>query len=233
MSTKKFTGKIEDVPMIGEFVVNNAERDINDFNGYSAKFTVDYLATVKSKVEVCKELAKSSTITKELKSATHQLYSTTKNFRIKLNALEGYLKLGANNLDIAVEDFGLKKVRSNITRSNIEGFLSSMRTSLVAVKRNQPALEAQGMKPAFIDEIETHLREINLLNVRQNELISKRNRLTSDNMDKFNDLWSNLKLIMNTAKAIYQGVNEVKLKDYTIAQLKRRVNAEKSDGKTR
>jgi hypothetical protein len=227
MSTKKITGKIEDVPMMGDFVVSSAERDINDFNGYSAKFTIEYLATVKSKVDVCKELAKSSTITKELKSVTHQLHGTTKNFRIKLNALEGHLKLSANNLDIAVEDFGLKKIRSNITRSNIEGFLSGIKTSLVAVKRNQPALEAQGMKPVFIDEIETHLREINLLNVRKNELISKRNRLMSDNINRFNDLWSNLKLIMNTAKVIYQGVNEVKLKDYTVAQLKRRVNAEK------
>jgi hypothetical protein len=227
MSTKKFTCRVEDLPVIGEFVVNSAEKDINDFNNYSAKFTIEYLATVNSQIEVCKELAKSSTITKELKSATHQLYYTTKNFRIKLNALEGYLKIGVDKLDIAIEDFGLKKIRSNIVRSNIEGFLSNMRTTMVAVKRNISTLEAQGMKPAFIDEIETHLQEINSLNVKQNELISKRNRLTADNINKFNDLWSNLKLIMNTAKAIYRDVNEAKLKDYTIAHLKRRVNAER------
>jgi hypothetical protein len=225
MNAKKFPCKIEEVPMIGELVIVSAERDIEDFSGYSSLLTADYFASVKAKIEVCKELVKSSAVAKELKSVTLQLYDKTKNFRIKLNALEGYLKLGADMLDVSVKDINIKNVRTDITRGNVGGLLSNMKTSLIAVKRNQPVLEAQGMKPMFIDEIETYLQEIESLYEKQSELTIKRNRLTVDNIDKFNDLWSCIKLIINTAKAIYSGINEVKLKDYTITQLKKKIGA--------
>jgi hypothetical protein len=224
MRIRIFPCKIEDVPVIGEFVVNSVERDLNDFSGYSSLFTIDYLVSIKIKIGVCKELVKSSVIAKELKFATQKLYDKSNNLRVKLNTLEGYLKLSADDLDVAVNDVNIKSVRQNISRGNIEGVLSSMKTALVAVKRNMPALEAKGLKQSLIDEIETQLQEINSLNDKQNELISKRNRLTSENIDKFNDLWSSLKPIFDTAKAIYRGVDDVKLKDYTIAHLKKRTS---------
>jgi vacuolar-type H+-ATPase subunit D/Vma8 len=225
MSTKIFSCKIEDIPVLGEFIVNSAEKDIDDFNSYSPLFTIDYLATVRSKIDVCKELVKSSVVAKELKSVTRKLYEESNNLRIKVNSLEGYLKLGSENLDIAVKDTGIKTVRANISKHNIEGLVANMQTTMVAVKRNLPALEAQGLKQTLIDEIETKVREINSLNEKQNGLISKRNRLTDTNIEKFNDLWNSLKPILNAAKAIYRGVDEVKLKDYTVTQLKKRINA--------
>jgi hypothetical protein len=226
MSNKKFPFKTEEVPVIGEFVMNSAEKDISDFNGYSSVFTSDYFAKIKANIEVCRELVKSSAVSKELKAVTRQLYGESKKLRTKLNVLEGYLKLGADKLDIALKDIGLKSVRSDITRNNIEGTLSNTKASLIAVKRNLPALVDLGLKQTLIDEIETQLREINALNVKQNTLISKRSRLTSENIDKINNLWNSLKLILTVARAMYRGVDEVKLKDYTIAQLKKRVNAE-------
>jgi hypothetical protein len=227
MKSKNFPCKLEEVPVIGEFIVGSAERDIDDFSGYSTMLNLGYLGTVRSKIEVCKELVKASAVTKELKFVTATLYDKSDNFRVPVNALEGYLKLGADKLDIAVKDVCLKNVRTDITRHNIEGLLSNMQTSLVAVKRNFTVLEACGMKQTLLDEIDAQLKEIDELNAKQNALLSKRNSLTVENINKFNDLWSNLKLIMSTAKTIYRGVNEAKLKDYTIAQLKKRVNAER------
>jgi hypothetical protein len=217
---------LEEIPVLGEFVVNSAEKDINDFNSYSPGFTVDYLVPIKTKIDNCKELIKSSIIAKELKATTRQLYDKTKDLRGKLNALEGYLKLGADGLDIAVKDFNLKNVRLAITRCNIEGVVSNMNTALVVVKRNQPVLETKGLKPELIAGIETQLQEINSLNEKQNELTSKRNRLTDANIEKFNDLWSSLHPILNAAKAIYSE-DKAKLKDYTVTQLLKRMNAAK------
>jgi predicted DNA-binding protein YlxM (UPF0122 family) len=210
--------------VLGGFVVNSAEKDIDDFNHYSPVFTVDYFVPVRAKIEVCKELVKSSTVTKELKVTTQQLYDRTDDLRGKLNALEGYLKLGADSLDIAVKDFNLKAVRMAISRRNIEGVISNTKTALVAVKRNLPVLESKGLRQTLIDEIEKQTQEINSLNEKQNDLTSKRNRLTDENLDKFNDLWESLQTIINAAKAIYS-FDKVKLKDYTIAQLLKRINA--------
>jgi hypothetical protein len=225
MKEKKFPCKMEDIPEIGEFIINSAEEDIADLNKYSSVFTFDYLATIKTKIEICKELVQPSTVTKELKTVALQLYNESKNLRIQLNTLEKYLKLEIGKSNIAFNDIGLKSVRRDIIRQNIEGLLLNMKTSLIAMKRNQPVLEALNRKQTLIDEIETQLQKINSLNQKQHALISKRNRLISENINKFYDLWNSLKSIMVVARAVYRNVDEVKLKDYTIAQLKKRVNA--------
>ncbi|MDR2652216.1 MAG: hypothetical protein LBC68_07880 [Prevotellaceae bacterium] len=227
MSTKKFTCKIEEVPVIGEFIVNNAERDISDFNNYSPVFTIGYLAPIRAKIEVCKELIVLTAVTKVLKTVTQQLYDKSNSLKSKLKILEGYLKLGVNDLDISLKDIDIKGIKANITKRNIEGLLLNMKTTLNAVKRNLPVLEAQGLKQELIDEIETQLQEINSLNEKQNELTSKRNRMTDTNIEKFNELWRSLQPIIATAKVIYRDVDETKLNDYTIIQLKKIINAKK------
>jgi hypothetical protein len=216
---------MEDLPQIGEFIVNSAERDIKDFNGYSPIFTIDYFAMVRSKIEVCRELAKSTMVSKELKGITLQLYDKFKSFRAKWNALEVYLKSGAKNLDVALKDIGLKNVKTDITKGNVEGLLLNLKTVLTVARRNLPALAALGLKQTHIDEIETQFLEISLLNEKQNELMRKHNRFTDETVNRFNELWHNLRLIINVAKAIYQEVDEVKLEDYIFSQVKKRINA--------
>jgi hypothetical protein len=226
MSAIKFKCKVEEVPVLGEFIVNSVEKDINDFNNYSPLFTDDYLVPIKTKIEVCKDFVKSSTVSKELKATTQKLYDNANDLRSKLNALEGYLKLCAGSLDIAVKDFDLKNVRQSITKHNIEGVIMNTKTFLIPVKRNMQVLNATGLKQELIDEIETQLKEINSLNEEQNDLTNKRNRLTDVNINKFNDLWESLQPILAAAKAIYSA-DKVKMKDYTVSQLLKRMNAGK------
>jgi hypothetical protein len=222
---KKFQCKIEDMPVIGEFLLNSVKKDMDDFSKFSSIFTPEYLTTVETKINACKDLISSSTITKELKSVTRQTYDKSKGLRVKLNILEGYLKLGSDGLDVAIEDVGLKNVRNDISRSNIEGLIANMQKTLTVVKRNKSLLATKGLKEELITDIETQIVEIRALNTRQNDLISDRNRLTKENISIFNDLWDSLQPIVKTAKAIYRGVDDVKLKDYTIAQLMKRINA--------
>jgi hypothetical protein len=220
---KTFRYKIENLPPIGEFLLNNLGKDINDFNNFSPVFTPEYLESLRNRINICKEIISSSLVTKELKALTQRLYDESKALRIKVNALEGYLKLAGTELDIAIDDFGLKNIRNDISRNNTEGLVMNVQKTLAAAKRNQTALETKGMKPELIADIETQTREINNLNVKQNELISDRNRLTKSNIDLFNELWDSLQPILKTAKAIYRGVDDVKLKDYTIRQLMKRI----------
>jgi hypothetical protein len=226
MIAKKFPCKIEELPTIGEFVLDGVQKDLDDFSGYSSLFSPEYLATVKKKIVTCKELVASSTVAKELKAVTLQLYDKSKHLRIRLNALEGYLKICAKELDILLEDVGLKSIRNDITRCNTEGLILNVQKALTAVKRNLPVLTAKGLKPELIGDIETQIQEINALNVKQNSLTSDRSRLTKANIELFNDLWDSLHPILDAAKALYRGVDDVKLKDYTILQLKKRINAE-------
>ncbi|MDR3245769.1 MAG: hypothetical protein LBT50_04985 [Prevotellaceae bacterium] len=227
MTTKKFPCKIEELPTIGEFILECVRKDFADFSSYSFLFTPEYPEIIQKKIVTCKELVASSTVAKELKAVTQQLYDKSKQLRIQMNVLEGYLKIGAKEMDILLEDVGLKSVRHNITHKNTEGLILNVQKALTAVKRNLPALTATGLKPELIGDIEKQMQTIDALNVKQNNLISERSRLTKANIELFNDLWDSLRPILATAKALYRGVDEVKLKDYTMLQLKKRINAER------
>jgi hypothetical protein len=227
MTTKRlFKCKSEELPVIGEFLLSSLRKDLADFSSFSPVFTESYIQSVEVKISTCKELISSSTVTGELKAVTGKISDSTSRLRVKLNILEGYLKLGAAELDIAIADAGVKGVRSAISRGNIEGVTANTRKLLTAIKRNSPALEAKGMNPALPVDIETQIQEIDALNVRQNELLGTRNRLTGENIELFNDLWTSLHPILETAKALYRGVNQTGLNDYTIARLRKRINAE-------
>ncbi|MDR0604698.1 MAG: hypothetical protein LBG80_10385 [Bacteroidales bacterium] len=224
---KTFYYKIEDLPVIGEFLLDSLTRDIEDFNDFSSMFTADFLRAIGVKINSCKGFISSSVITKELKKVTQDLYYKSNILRLKLNMLEGYFKLGANDLDIQIENVGFKSVRNNITRHNTKGVLSNMQMIMTIVKRNQSVLTEKGLKPKIIKEIEMQIHEINELNMIQNEMITKRNKLTEKNIGMFNDLWTSLQPVLKTAKAIYRSVDEDKLKDYTVSQLVKRINAKK------
>jgi vacuolar-type H+-ATPase subunit D/Vma8 len=224
MSKQIFQCRLEELPIIGGFLLERVKQDLNEFNTYSPVFTPDYLAETARKIDVCKSVVSSSLTIKELKATTQKLTDNTDVLRIKLNALEGYMKLGASELDIPVADMGLKQVRFSISRGNMEGTIFSVGTLMTAVTRNQQVLERKGMRAELLSEITAITRTIEALNVQQDSLISARNRLTETNMEMFNDLWKSLLPIVETAKAMYRGVNPTKLKDYTIAQLKKRIH---------
>jgi hypothetical protein len=232
MKTKKlFQCKFEELPTIGEFAVGSARRDIADFSGFSPVFTPSALDEIEGKIAACKEKVRSWTVTRELKSTTEKLNAVTRGLRVKLNALEGYMKLASGELDISIADTGVSVVRRAIARGNTEGVIAGVTNMLVAVKRNIKTLEPKGLKSDLIDGIAATTQEINALNVRQNELESERNRLTEENIEMFNGLWKALSPVFETGRALYRGVNEAKLKDYTVAQLVKRVNAERKKGR--
>jgi hypothetical protein len=227
MKTKKlFKCKFEELPVVGEFVVGSARRDMADFSGYSPVFTPAALDEIEGRIAVCREKVRSWVVVRELKSTTEKLAATTNSLRVKLNVLEGYVKLASGELDIFVADTGIPIIRSAISRGNTEGVIAGVTNMLAAVNRNMKALEAKGLKSALIDDITATTREINALNVRQNELESERNRLTEENTELFNGLWKALSPLFGTGKALYRGVNNAKLKDYTMVQLVKRINAE-------
>ena len=152
---KMFHYKIEDLPVIGEFILSSLRRDIEDFNNFSPMFTSDFLKTIEVKINSCKEFISSSGITKELKKVTQDLYYKSNILRLNINKLEGYFKLGTNDLDVLIEDVGFKTVRNNITRHNTEGVLLNMQMIITVTKRNQSVLTAKGLKPKIIKDLYT------------------------------------------------------------------------------
>ncbi|MDR0843668.1 MAG: hypothetical protein LBN71_00465 [Tannerella sp.] len=142
MKTQKlFRGKFEDLPVIGEFILDSTSRDMADFSGYSSLFSENYFGDMNLKITACREQMRSWTVIKELKAVTVKLVKASGDLRPLLNKLEGYVKLAAKDLDIHAADIGLTEVRYSISKDNTEGLITNAGKLLVAVKRNMQALE--------------------------------------------------------------------------------------------
>lgn len=224
---KEFYCKIEELSVIAGFTIENATRDIADFTDFSPMFTPDYLKTLGEKRDNVNHLLQSSSITGQLKVATDELVTKMSTLRNPLNKIETYLRLAKDEIDVLPQDTGVRQVRQMIGLGNAEGLMKALRNLTVVLKRNQTALQTKGFTPPMLEEIEKAIAEIDRLNTLQSKLMSARNLNTQHNMTVFNDLWRDLKTILETGKAIYQRVNPAKAKDYTVTELLRRVNAER------
>lgn len=221
---KAFQCPIEDLPTIGEFIIESVKKDLGDFSSYSPVFTPAYLSNIELKIVACRKRVRSWAVIQELKATTELLNLTTQSLRVKLNFLEGYIKLSANELDVPTASMGLAAVRKSISHGSTESLIDAIEEMMIPVRRNISVLESKGLKESLLDEIEYIRERTNQLNLRQNELESERNRLTQENIEMFNELWQMIHPIFETGKALYRGTNAAKLKDYTLAQLIKRIH---------
>lgn len=224
MEEKKFNCKMEDVPVVTGFALSSMENDKADFLAYSPIFADPFADNVRAKQTVCMELVKSRDIVTQQKAVTKLIGTKLNKLRVSLNPIEGYLKLAGSDLDIQVSDFGLTAIRKDLSNENVEGVIAKTQSFIANLTRNQAALQAKGMKPEAIADLAALMGEISQLNQQQNELKNKRSRVASDNIKDFNELWDMLSTILDAGRALYRGVDAVKLKEYTLSSLLKRVH---------
>lgn len=226
MEEKKFKCKAEDVPVIAGFALKSYEIDIDKFVAFSPIFTPQYKTEMVNKQTECYELTKSTDVLKLQKVLTAMIADKMIDLRLILNPLEGYLKFGEKELDIHLSDFGLRRIRTAISKTNVEGVISETRTLIAVVKRNEVALLAKGMKAELVTSLMNVMNEIDELNTQQNAKKNERSRVADDNTKVFNELWDYVSTIVSAGRAIFRGVDEVKLREYTMSNLLKRVHSE-------
>ncbi len=219
MEIKKYWCKTEEVPVIAGYVLNSIRVDLADFQNFSSMYSEESITSVEAQKNVCSELIKSSAITGQLKLITQQLNEKANTLRISLNPLEGYLILACKELDIQIADFELKGIRKNIAGGNMEGVIQDVTTLVSNLKRNATALTKVGMKAQMPDDLQAISANISVLNEAQHLKESERSRMLDSNLKEFNKMWEMITMITKSARAMYRGVDNVKLKDYTISNL--------------
>lgn len=229
---KKFQCKMEEVPAIAGFVKESLTADLAQFKEYSPEFSEEFVTQLGTKRNYCLTLESSAVTAKFLKAVTAKLVEKEKGLRPLLNKVEGYLKMAGSSLDISIDSFGLGAVRDAISRGNDEGVISSLQTVLKNINRNRTLLQAKGLKQELIDSLSTAAAEIDQLNTQQNAMINERNHATASNIKDFNELWDMLSTVFTTARSLFRGVDDLKLKEYTVTELVKRVNAEGGNPKS-
>ena len=228
MENKKFNCKMEDLPVMAGFAIQSLETDKVDFLDFSPVYGDDFIPNAKAKQKECSELVKQEDVLKLQKKVTQEINTMLKGMRNDINKIEGYLLLTANQLDIAVLDFGLAGLRINISKKNVEGVCSDIQSLVVKLKRNEAVLSDKGMKTALLDDIVAQSEKLDKLNLSQNDFKNKRSRTASDNIKIFNELWDMLNTILDGGRSLYKANDKVKYKEYTLSQLKKRVHLEKA-----
>ena len=223
--TKQFSCKMEDMPTVAGFVLASVTRDLADFTAYSPIFTEAYLTDLDAKRKAATELIMTDSVNYELKAITAKLYDQLQTLKTLLVRIDGYLYMAKSSLNN--EKLGMVKLRLDIKRGNIEGVVLNGRSFATNLIKNKTVLLAKGLKQEQIDTLQTILDTLESFNKEQNIMQSKRAQNCVDNRSTFNSLWNLLLPILQAGKAIYKGVNEAKLKDYTMTQLKKRMNNER------
>lgn len=229
MDKKMFNCKMVDVPVITGFLLASMERDKVDFLEYSPMFADPFMTDVRIKQAECYEIVKSADVLKHQKMVKTQIEDCFVELRRGLNHLEGYLKLGVDKLDIKLSDFGITAIRADIAKSDVETTISDGHTLITNVKRNSTVLLAKGLKPEAIASMEVLVNKIDVLNENHNSKKDERSRAAVISFTKLNELWLIDKNIMDAGRALYRGVDNVKLREYTLSHLLKRVHSQSAN----
>lgn len=215
---------MEEMPIIAGFVLSSVTRDLEDFKDYSIIFNEEYLTDFEDKRKACTELIMTDSVNVALKATSAKLRDQLKELSIFLVRIEGYINMA--NKGTSGERFGIKKLRLQLYKGNVEGTILNARIFMTNLTDNKTFLMEKGMKQEQLDSLKTLINTIENLNFEQNDMLSRRAQNCLSNIEAFNSLWFVLQPVLHSGKAIYKANNEAKLKDYTLSQLRKRMNNE-------
>ena len=174
-------------------------------------------------VRECYEIVKAADVLKLQKVVKTQIDNAVAQLRVLMNKAESYLKFVEKDLDIKLEDFGLRTTRAALSKNDLEKSIAEGRTLVINIKRNAAKLEPKGLTKDGIDELNACVNELDMLNEKHNTMKNSRSRAADDTSVKLNQLWDIINMITSTGRALYKGVDPVKLKEYTMSHLQKRV----------
>jgi hypothetical protein len=228
---RKYGCKAEEVPAIGGYLAQRLRADLNDFTSFSSFFSRDYIVQLEAQTAACIQVIVSDVLTKEISEITKQIGAKTKSLRLDVNKVEVYFNMADGEMTVAADMMGVKQLRASISNGNMEGVAVNGHRLLSAINTNLTVLQAKGLKPALVEEMTQLVNDIEKLGNDQNFKITERNRHTDDNISTLNGLWDMISFILETGRALYRGVNDTKLNDYTLTTILKRINAEGSNPK--
>jgi len=190
-------------------------------------FTEEYKTAYRTKLTEVENQVGIRNYWAQMKNITEDLGLKMTEIRPVLRKFEVNLNLAKKNLTISVKDFGLKELRKEVSKGNVEGAITAWGTILKNISDNKDLLKDKGFKDAQLTEM-TGLRDsIRTLNQNQNLKTDEKEEAIRKNWQGIEELWDITKEVMDTGKNLYYFDNPQKAKDYMVTSLKRRVNKER------
>lgn len=205
--------------------------DKTDFGKASPDYAAaDFLTGWKTRQAAFAALVPTGAHRATAKEVTQTMAQVAKSLRDPLNWLNIRLNRAGKKggLTASVDDFGLGKVRNEISTHDMEGLDGALSylLKLLATPANQQALAAQGHTAADTQAFAAAQQQLSALNTGQNSTLNASLELTDENIKAGNALWEYLVDVLATGSLMYKETNPKKAKTYTMATLLKRIRKE-------
>lgn len=218
MAKTYFKFRQEELPVVGELLVQLFIRDRSKFEDFSGEYNNEYLASVQKQIEKVREVTQAPTVTAELKKITANLYAKMEEILPKLDLIAAYARRANSKLLIKSSDFGVKEAKKELRKKNVEGFSLKWKIVQQNIANNLEALTEKGYKESLGTEIESMSQQVHDLNLSQEDKLSQRIQLVVDNNSEFTTLWGMLSDISKTGKMLMKS-DDLKSKEYMFSKL--------------
>ncbi len=197
-----FKFRQEELPIVGELLLQLFNRDRIKFENFSAEYNDEFIISVKDQIGKVLKLVNSASLTGKISKITEELYQVMGNVKPNLDLIAAYAQRANKNLNIPYSKFGLKEVKKELRRKNVEGFIMKVEILQKNITDNLEALKAKGYKENLGTELGIMSEKIYDLNLVQEGKMSERKQLVVDNNVEFTTLWQMLSDISKTGKLV-------------------------------
>lgn len=220
--------RIEEIPIVCAMILASLKLRAAEFERYSPKFNAAFIIDYENKIIVLEGRTHTLRIVGELKQITAGLYEKVNSTLGHIRKLEGYL-IRAQGLTIPVENFKFKELREKIKGKEVEGYVDIMRLVIENLTgANLTAVKAEGFQDADKAALVTLTEEVNDENLLQNEKMNEMIRVAKENKDIIMVLYTIAANVMDAGKRIFFDTDKEAVKEFTAAQIKKRIRQEKT-----
>ena len=232
---RSFSCAFEDLPAIGQFILDAALRDQADLATRSTKYkTSTFLDSYALALKAVDALVNPAGFTAQHKKLTQQIETGAKAIRPLLNNLDirladaAELPASGPQLTVSPADFGLKALRAAITAQDPEAIARAGKDVLDLLTANAAALTLVEYPAPERTDLENQLTALATANAEQNKLISARDAKVQANMKVLNDFYDSfVSRVVADGKKAYKETDTAKTHDYTFARLHARVKSQR------
>jgi hypothetical protein len=230
-TARLFRCRLEELGPLNDMVLAMFTTNKADFGKASPDYAdKDYLKDWDARKTDFAELVPTGVRRASDKDVTKTMAQVAKSLRDPLNYLDLRLKRAAKKggLTASAADFGLSKVRSEISTRDMEGLDGALDYLLQLVQQpaNLMALTAQGHTAADTQAFADARKQLGDFNTDQNTNQNAALELTDENIKAGNALWEYVVDVLGTGALMYKELQPKKAKTFSIATLLKRIRKE-------
>ncbi|WP_372645188.1 hypothetical protein [Ancylomarina sp.] len=192
----------EELPVVGELLLQMFERDRNAFENFSPEYKGEFLEIVVSQIRTVLNMTQAPTLRAEIKRQTSDLYQCIDEIIPILDLIAAYAKRANATLTVKASDFGVAQAKKEIRKRNIEGVCTKVKVVEQNITNNLDALKERGYTEALGSELNSMTQKAYKLNLLQEEKIRAKKQLVVNNMTEYTLLWCFLKDLSETGKLL-------------------------------